>query len=195
MKEKKFTPLMWFHLGLMVFMIIASIVLLVMLMTNMIDFSKEFIADETGIQKYLYSAVLLFNILAHYCCIMYLWNGYTKEAAKFYRAFMILLTISNIFIAVASELAFGFGLSPVLSLVKIILLLVLTFGQNLGKKETWNAFWIILAVDFVFGIIILYPHVFSATRVVSVLNRLTAANTIGLAVKGKYDDKDARGTV
>ena len=195
MKVKKFTPLMWFHLVLMVFMIVVSAALLIVLLTNMIDISEYVIADKTGIQKYLYEGVLLTNILAHYCGIMYLWNGYTKEAAKFYKAFMILLTISNIFIAIASELAYGFALSPVLSLVKIILLLVLTFGQNLGKKETWNAYWLVLGVDFVFGIIIMYPHVFSVARLITVLNRLTATNTIGLAVKGKYDDKDARGTI
>lgn len=77
--------------------------------------------------------------------------------------------------------------------VKTIALLVLVFVKDLGKRNTWIVFCILIFVDLVGGLSYLGDAVV-AQRLIATLSRLTMDGSIGLAIRGKYADKDARGT-
>ena len=85
----------------------------------------------------------------------------------------------------------------VLNACKIILLLLLGFGKDLGERKTWTIFYILLAVDGLKLVLAIFNMLgigfdFSFMGYVTAL---IADGTIGLAIRGKYENKKARGRV
>ena len=211
MKEKKFTPLMWCHLIMMAVLMVGSLVVAFILFTGATSVIEA--GYETWKSSDIFGAcVHATRALALCFGILYLVKSYRKNAAAFYKAFMLLLAVSNVFgtitlittlitmqgnpaadVSVASNAQFI--LNFIHQIVKIALLLVLTFAQNLGKRNTWIVFYVLLAVDVIFNIFMISPDGYVMISATSSLSKLFMDGTIGLAIKGKYDDKDARGTV
>ena len=207
--KKKMTPLMTCHLILMVIFALGSLAIGVLLL----------IAASSGeIKGYQTSASLivsialcfLLNVPALCCGILYLVKGYAKSAAAFYKGFLLISAV-----AVLAN-GYVFSITPALTdnaekadpqttlilriivisllVAKFLILMILTFAKDLGKRNTWILFGILLAVDLVFALFIQTTGSFIVIRITNVLSRLLMTGTIGLAIKGKYDDKDARGT-
>lgn len=94
-------------------------------------------------------------------------------------------------------------------LIMMVVLAIMSIGvaifllTNVASRDTAEIatlktsiiFGAILAMDLIFGILFNSQGNAAAYRFVSVLPRLLMDGTIGLAIKGKYDDKDARGTI
>ena len=140
--------------------------------------------------------------LALICCIIYLWNGYSKKAAVFYKAFLVLTAVASMLSiavvvdtdAVNSNVVKFLELSVFIMAAKIVLLLVLAFWKDLGKRNTWIIFCVILALDLIFGF--LFEDIASVRlfRAGSAISRLLVDGTIAFAILGKYEDKESRGT-
>ena len=84
----------------------------------------------------------------------------------------------------------------VLTAVKGIDLLIMTFGKDLGKQNTWTLFYVILSIDIIALVLAVINMInvgfdFSFTGYVTAL---IADGTIGLAVMGKYKNKESRGS-
>lgn len=76
--------------------------------------------------------------------------------------------------------------------VRIVILLLIAFGKDLGKRNTWILFYIVLAIDLLYGILFV-PHKYLVLLIiVGVIGKLVIDGTIGLAIRGKYADKEAR---
>ena len=79
--------------------------------------------------------------------------------------------------------------------LKIIFLLLLAFGKDLGRKKTWTILYVIIGLDIAGMIVILI--IMSGTgfdfNLIGVIAALVADVTLGLAIHGKYDDKASRG--
>ena len=147
----------------------------------------------------------LVNVIALSAGITYILERYGKRAASVYKAFMLLAAVSCVFYAVtatfrmnAAEQTIGtvsVFLRAILPMaIKLILLLVLAFGKDLGKRNTWIVFGVILVLDVLYSVLWIIPGEQALIRITTVFARLAMTGTIGLAIKGKYDDKDARGT-
>ena len=183
MNENRFTPLMYCHLFALILVAVVSAV----------SFSALLKGDATLSLSGIWMHVSL--LLSVICGILYLCSGYSKRSAIYYKAFMLLKVFCNLFhlnIAVAHR---GFDLAAIIICVKIILLLALAFWKNLGKKNTWILFYILLTADLFYGIYFALNKVTLHMIVSDTLANLLTDGTIGLAIKGKYDDKDARGTI
>lgn len=209
MKEKKFTSLMWVHLIMMVVLAILSIGTAVFLLNGVTTNNIEEIA--TWRSSVIFNiCLIMINALALISGVIYLLKGYRKDAASFYKTFMMLNAVSAVVFAlmalsvmqtsnsvegmqIASNVMYI--LCVFLMVIKAVLLFVLTFGQNLGKRNSWIIFCVILAIDIVVGLLFKTSGSWAPFRFVSALPRLFMAGTIGLSIKGKYDDKDARGTI
>ena len=80
--------------------------------------------------------------------------------------------------------------------IKIIFLLLLAFGKDLGQKKSWIILYVIIGLD-IAGMIVLLI-IMSGTgfdfSLIGAIAALVADVTLGLAIHGKYDDKASRGT-
>ena len=208
--KTKMTPLMICHLVLMVLFGLSHIALLVLTVPALINGSL-FEEDAQTLRSYgIITAGMSITSIAAICAgILYLVKGYRKAAAGFYKAFMVLAAISTVvFLAGTLFTVSAYRLDgsdtgsadplyiagACIMAIKCILLCVLAFAKDLGKKLTWMLFCVLLALDLVYGCFFISPNSLIAMRIIFVMSRLLLDGTIGLAIKGKYDDKAARNT-
>lgn len=197
MMMKKTKPLMMVHLILMIAMAAGTIGAAV----NFIG-SWQNAADGRARLSSLMNVLLMAFILAMLVFgALYLLKSYKKEAAKDYKAFMILnvaVTALTIYIDCSFYQVNSLMIAiSVLNACKAVVLLFLAFGKDLGEKKTWTLFWILLALDLVKLIlaIINMAQIGFDFSFMGYVSALIADGTIGLAIKGKYDDKKARGRI
>lgn len=204
MTEKKLTPLMYIHLGLMVLLDIMSVVVIVSLLAGTL-ISGSVIPAHYRASMILTIILNLVNVIAISAGITYILERYGKRAASVYKAFMLLAAVSCVFYAItaayrmnAAEASIGASsvfLRAILPMaLKLILLFVLAFGRDLGKRNTWIVFGTILVLDVIYSVLWIISGEQVLVRVTTIFARLAMTGTIGLASRGKYADKDARGT-
>ena len=188
--KKKLSPLMIAHLALMAVLACASLVSIVVILAKgaSADFRLYYGSFSAGIH-----IASILNIAALGCGMIYLLQGYSKKAAGCYKAFLALTAVFSVFNIYSSFVLRGIGLHVILLAVKVILLLLLAFGKDLGKRKTWIIFFLIVGID-VFVMFTGKTQSVLAYRIVAYLSKLLMDGTIGLAIRGKYADKDARGT-
>lgn len=210
----KRSPLMVCHLVLMILFGIASIAAAVTLSMSAYAMTPE---KHGELKSAVYTCAFanLLSVVATASGIMYLLNGYSKSAASHYKAFMLF----NAFSALGSVLIHLIVLTAevqaadatvgadsqhitriILLAGKIIFLCILTFGKDLGKRNTWMIFAVLAVLEIAVACL-----GFNQTRTDTILGyvssyittsvtHLLMLGTIGLAIKGKYDDKSRRGT-
>lgn len=185
------------HLALMAAMILGTIGSMVRFI---IETGKT--AGTAGWGSNLTNVFLMILILAMLIVgTLYLLKGYTKQAAIYYKLFLVLNVAVNA-LTIVIDLCFyhvtaWIVMISVLNACKIILLLLLGFGKDLGERKTWTIFYILLAVDslkLVLAIINMLGIGFDFSFM-GYVTALIADGTIGLAIRGKYENKKARGRV
>jgi hypothetical protein len=184
--KKQLTPLMIAHLGLMLLMIAATVVFLVSEKTP--AFEEYFGSLSTCL-----SIMAFVNIAALCCGVFYLLQGYSKNDANFYTTFLALTAVCCAINVYTGFVIRGFGLAVILMIVKVIALGVLALGKDLGKRNSM----ILLAVMIVIDLIVFFTSFEQSVmtyKLTAMLSKLVADGTVGLAIRGKYDDKDARGS-
>ncbi len=145
----------------------------------------------TPINDILMHGSLLLSII---CGVLYLVNGYRKNSAFFYQTFILLKVFSTVFhlnIALAHR---GFDLAVFSLCLKIAVLLVLVFWKDLGKQNSRILFRFLLFLDLFYGLFFVFNKTMLYVVIPDTLANLLLDATIGLAIHGKYADKDARGT-
>lgn len=193
---KNRSPLTVIHLILLILMFCGTI-------GSAANFITRYCSSVDSIDKFsnLSNTFLMFFILGMLGSgIVYLLKDYTKQAAIYYKAFLVLnvivcalsvfidlrfYTVNTLMIAIC-----------VLQLCKIVFLLTLALGKDLGQGKTWMLFRGILAVDFISLVlaVINMAGIGFDFSFMGYVTALIADGTIGLAIKGKYGDKTARGS-
>ena len=192
---KRLNTLTIIHLILMCLMILGTI-------GATVNFLIGFTNSNTGMDRFsnISNVVLMIIILSMLVIgVLYLVKDYSKQAAMYYKLFLILnvivciLTIFiDLFFYKSTTLMY---LISILNVCKIITLLLLAYGKDLGEKKTWIIFYILLAIDII-------KLIFASINMSNVgfdfsfagyVTALISDGTIGLAIKGKYDDKKSRG--
>lgn len=184
MKEKKTSLPKVIHLILMVALAILNVIVLISYFTGA--------AAPNTLDVLLHIS----TILALASGMIYLSKGYSKSAAIYYKVFMLLTAVSSILLSTAFITGLGFNVGSALLFVEIAILLLLTFAKDLGKRNTWILFGALVALTLVYGILYL-PKYFNYQFLViltTLLSKLILIGTIAFAIRGKYADKDARGT-
>lgn len=190
----KKTPIMIVHLILMLLMALGTIGGAVNFIIGAVGSAtvKETFSNLTNI---LLMVVILSTILMG---ALYLLKGYSKQSAVYYKLFLLLhvgvcaLTIFiDLFFYQVNALMIAIC---VLNAIKLFDLLILTFAKDLGSR-TWTLFYVILGLDIAQLILAVINMTgigfdFSFTGYVTAL---VMDGTIGLAIRGKYLDKMARG--
>lgn len=141
----------------------------------------------------------LMNIAALVSCFIYLFKGYKKNAAIYYKIFMWLLLASEI-IEYALIFSKGIDFSVFSSFVKVLTLVafvLLAGAKDYGKVKS-NIISIALVALTLYTVILLIPSlkhlgVFNP-YMIDAFGQLILASSAALMVCGKYVDKTARGT-
>lgn len=132
-------------------------------------------------------------ILALMFGLLYSLNGYKKDAAKNYKAFMYLYFISNAF-ALTAPLAIEVdALILVSNIIMFVLVFILTFIQNLGVKKSTNVSMVILIITiikFLYAVVKLGDSL----SIYSGFSSLALSCVLCVFVSAKYKDKASRGT-
>lgn len=185
-----------FHLGIMIVMMLGTIGAAIHFIVDAVKAAT--LTDRcSNLTNVLLMAFVLSMLITG---AVYLIQNFDKKAAKFYKAFM-LLHVGVCALTVIVDLAF-YTVTPLLIVICFLTaikgcdLLLLTFGKDLGKQKTWILFYVILGLDaaaLLLSIINMSQigFDFSFTGYVTAL---IADGTIGLSIRGKYKNKEARGS-
>lgn len=195
MNNKKLKILTICHLVLMVIMALVSLatVLLLAFGLSSLSLSLAKIAAQKGPALTSYMIVLILNFLALVAGIIYIVKGYSKAAAKYYRIFIIFTVLSNLASALASILYQGLDVAFVFKIVKILLLLLLVFGKDLGETNTWVVFGAAIVADLAYDFFFDPVQGGAIHFLALTITRLLCMGTIGFSIYGKFEDKKARG--
>ena len=183
------------------------LVMMFLMMFGTIGGAVKFIIDAVGSET---SSALLSNItnivlmaVIFSMLIMgavYIIKDYSKQASVFYKAFLF-LHVGVCVLSIIVNLVY-YTVNPLMIAICILYgfkaldLLILVFWKDLGQKRTWILFCVILGLDIVALILAVINMVnigfdFSFTGYVTAL---IADGTIGLSVRGKYENKASRGS-
>lgn len=200
---KKLGPLKIIHLVLMIILLILSLISAVMLFAG-VGFNFGMLQTNNKLSVILFGIFNVVNAAALCFGIVYSLKGYTKKAAFFYKASLFTRVIATAICFVMMTFNFNVSGITIALIISIMVLLALkgvimaymTFKKNLGKENTWKLFHVLVVIDVVLGVLFIFNRgVMLLHTLVNIFSRLALDCTIGLAVRGKYEDKDERGTV
>ena len=148
---------------------------------------------------YVLATVNLFYAISLICGYIYAKKGYSKDANKFYKAMMVFYALSTIYPIISYFIQPKITPQFVIFCAKFVILLVLGFGKDLGKKNTWILFYILLALELLTAFITHNADVSVSQKALGTIindavSRLVSAGLVGLCIEAKYRDKEARGT-
>ena len=137
----------------------------------------------------------LFQIAALIYAAYYVFAGFTKDAAKYYKTFAAIFALAQI--ASLSSLSANansyFG--SLLSALTLGLILVLFLSKNLGKKTSLILCGILVVVVVLSLIAALVEGGFTTGAVIfPIIARFVLAALLGIMTFAKYIDKAARGS-
>ena len=188
MENKKYLPIKIAHSALLIASFVTSIIALV-----------KNGADESVFGATFFPVLCtVVNIAALVVGFIYLVKGYKKNANWYYKAFMRLCVLYEVLnmtylsrFVVPYYNAFAY-------MVSTIALVVLAVGKDLGKRETYLFFSVMLICQFIPLVSTLKSIQYFSTSSFGVVNQLISnilnVGTIGFMITGKYIDKSERGT-
>ena len=199
LSDETFNTLSKIQKVLLAIMALASIIMwisLILAAKNLPDFDSK-------INGYNFALTWLLFALTIICGFIYANKGYSKQAHKYYKAMMCFYAFATLIPIVTTFRISGFDLVTLTVIIKFILLLILGFGKDLGKKNTWIIFYIVLVLELLYvpmlSVTGVTPDAPSGTAlpvpILEALSRLVIIGILGLCIEAKYRDKDARGTV
>ena len=193
---KMFSPLRIVHLVLMIGLMLCSGFSTVMFLGGF----DLFVAGKDKSEAILNGCSTMAVTVMLLTGILYLLHGYKKNAAVYYKTFILLLVLVNLMVIILdviyTTLTILIIVKSVLYAIKIILLLLLAFKKDLGREKTWIIFNMVVVVDIaalVLMLIITFTGSFDFGSIMGVIAALVADATLGLAIHGKYADKKSRG--
>ncbi len=193
-KKEKANLLIMLHLALMALMMIGTTGAMIHFIIDSIN------ANAVGFSNQANAFMMLVILAMLIVGVLYLVKGYTKRAAVYYKLFLILnvaVCVLTIFIDICFyQVNVWMIIISVLNACKIILLLLMAFGKDLGEKKTWTIFYMLLTAD---GIKLILAIINMVTigfdfSFAGYVTAMISDGTIGLAVRGKYENKKMRGS-
>ena len=188
MENKKYLPIKIAHAVLM----LAALVMLVIALVKS-DFNNSIFGPS--VFPVLCSIT---NILALIAGFIYLFKGYKKNANVYYKLFMGLCVLYEVLRTVYSAQFKMPYLDIFVYTIATIMIVILAVGKDLGKRNTYLVYGIVLICRIVPLFTVLNSFRFLGSSGFGILSQaitnLLLAGTIGFMITGKYLDKAERGT-
>ena len=139
---------------------------------------------------------IISSIMAIACLVFagfYILNGYTKDAAKYYKVFGALLAVKYLtgILSGTTNRSTPFGIM-VISL-SLVIVLVLLLSENLGKTKSL----VLCGLLVIIGVVDIVVHIkmdMSTYALIAKLVKIDLACLYGIMTYAKYLDKTERGT-
>lgn len=127
--------------------------------------------------------------------LFYAFNGYKKNAAKYYKTYMICYAVS-VLAAVVNSVSKGSGhmIEICISLFTLCAALMLAFAKDLGRDRSKFAGYFILVLSIV-NIIIVAIDIGGLPAIIGAIEEAALAALTCIFVAAKYADKNKRGTI
>lgn len=193
---KRFSPLMIIHLSIMILLMIASAVATVMFFGGV----GTAVEGKGKTEVVMNGFTTLFAALTLGTGALYIIKGYSKKATFYYKTFLLFLvgvTVLSILLDVFYvKMNILLIVKSILYSCKAILLILLALWKDLGKKKNLLFFHSILFFDITGFLMILINMMITRFDfvIMGAISAMICDVAIGLAVKGKYADKAARGS-
>ena len=186
MENKKYLPLKVIHLAFMVLGLCFYVY-------SLLEIKGAF----SGANFIIFAVI---NTITAACAlisgILYLTHGYKKNAAVYYKGYVLILLINEIFTAVLGNVNESY-LFKFVCIINLVLMTILTVGKDLGKTNSFTLVGLILI-----GKTILLINLISVSQAVGsmdvnmllgMVGQIILTITTALMVCGKYLDKESRG--
>lgn len=195
--EGKMKPFAIVHCVLMAVVFVSLIFVGVNIFNNLIEAFAPTLILRLG--------VLLFCMLGIVISALYIFKGYRKQAAGYYKAFICVTAVTFLIQAILQFMPRGangneavqFEVSRIAIIATVILafvgVVILAVAKDLGSKKTWIIYTAVIIAYIVFCILTLVAVRFVITKFFVQIGPLLLLGSIGFMIKGKYDDKKARG--
>jgi len=131
----------------------------------------------------------LFNIAALIYAAYYIFSGFSKDAAKYFKAFGVIFALALVAALAAAD---GY-LMTLLAALSLSAVIILTFGKDMGKKASFIACGILLVLTVLFYIASLSSNAAFAVRSMTVTG-IVLSLLLGVMIYAKYADKAQRGS-
>ena len=187
MENKKYLPIKIAHLILLFASLVMSIIALV----------------KNGSDNSIYATTIfpvlctIVNIAALVVGFIYLVKGYKKNANWYYKAFMRLCVLYEILLMTCLSRFVVPYYNAFVYMVSTVMIVVLAVGKDLGKRETYLFFSIMLVCQFIPLVMSISVLPFFGSSAFGMLSQEIAnilnVGTIGFMIAGKYIDKSERG--
>lgn len=145
--------------------------------------------------------VMMLTIMAMIASgVIYSLHNYEKSAANFYKAFLLLNVVVSL---LTITIDVFFSKTDILTIfksvvygIKALLLLTLALWKDLGENKTWIIYCAIWFLDITVFMLVIIKMAMTSFDVslMSVLTALISDIVMGIAIRGKYLDKEARGS-
>lgn len=177
------------------------LLMIILIVFNLFCLINSFFIKDKMAYYLLAALVYASQLAALIAGYIHLRSGYQKTKADYYKAFLLLTALSYIFAMIYQVLTNGFDIAVVFRIVYIAILFVLAFAKDVGEKNTWLLFYILLASDQI-ALILRLIDILPASRpvntnialIIMVVTTRVLLGSIGLSIYGKYADKQNRGT-
>ena len=185
MENKKYLPLKVIHLAFMVL----GLCFYVYSLSGI----KDVFAEKFIIIAVFQTTTAIFALISG---ILYLTHGYKKNAVSYYKGYVWIILVNEIFSTISGTFDESYFLKFVW-IIDLVLLTILTVGKDLGKTKSFTLVGFILLgktillIDFVGKIQILGS--IGVNAMLGMVGQLVLTITTGLMVCGKYLDKESRG--
>lgn len=188
MENKKYLPIKIVHLLLMV----AAIVFCCLSLTKI--GTDTTLSSNPGTRTVTY----ILEIIALISGVIYLAFGYKKNAAAYYKTFMVIMVITQAFMCYRQMITGVSEKVAILNIIPFAMLVILATGKDLGKATSY----VIAAIPLACRLIILILDITTFgvmpntgfTIISHAVSNVLLAGTAAFMVTGKYLDKAERGT-
>ena len=140
---------------------------------------------------------IIMRIAAIVCLIFaafYILNGYTKNAAKYYKVYGALLAIKHLTGILSGSIESGTPFGIMILSLSLVIVLVLLLSENLGKTKSF----ILCGLNVILGVgLLLYSVIKGNIPTILIMSNIVnidLACLFGIMTFAKYLDKAERGT-
>lgn len=188
MENKKYLPIKIVHLILLIASLVMSVIALI----------KYGSTDTIYTASAFPAACTVTNIAALVVGFIYLIKGYKKNANWYYKAFMRLCVLYEILLMTCLSQFVVPYYNAFVYMVSTVMIVVLAVGKDLGKRETYIFFVVMLVCQLIPLVMSLRVLTYFGSSAFGMLSQEIAnilnVGTIGFMIAGKYIDKSERGT-
>ncbi len=148
-------------------------------------------SSEANVVRVLYRLLIIAALIF---AAFYIFKGYTKNAAKYFKIFGLLYIYVHL-LAIISGTTNGIHAdTTVICAVALAVIIFLALSENLGKQKSLICCGLLFAIK-IFAVV--YTFVMDSAPIASLLTRfvdLDLAGLYGILTYAKYLDKTERGT-